>query len=122
MPRAHPEESFQKDVHELLLWAAPPGLVWFAVPNQKGTRRGFEVALLKAMGVRPGVGDLCFVIPPTGRFGCLELKARHRKPSVVQLDFGDQLHLAGALWACCWTVEEVIATLEDWGVRLRLAA
>jgi hypothetical protein len=120
--RSRPEERLQRSVAELLAWTAPPDLVWFAVPNQRGTRQRFEQAILTAMGLKPGVGDLCFVIPPMGRFGCIELKAGHRKPSRLQLDFAQACERAGALWACCWSVEDVIATLEGWGVLLRVAA
>lgn len=122
MPRQRPEEGLQKSVVQLLALTAPPDLVWFAVPNQRGTRKRYEQAILAAMGLKAGVGDLCFVIPPDGRFGCIELKARYRKPSPVQLAFAEAVFKAGAYWGWAASLDEVNAVLESWGVKLRLVA
>lgn len=117
-----PEEAFQKSVCELLAWAAPHDLVWFAVPNQRGTRKRFEQALLAGLGVKAGVGDLCFILPPDGQFGCVELKAKGRKPTPEQFAFGDAVARAGGVWAWARTLEEFTTILEVWGVSLRVAA
>lgn len=61
-PVKRPEEDLQKIVVRYLRLACPDA-VFFAVPNQKGTRKTWEQGLLKGLGVRPGVADLVFVLP-----------------------------------------------------------
>lgn len=112
--KLRPEEILQQGVVHLLNLAFPR-LIWFHVPNQKGTRSGFEMRLLKSMGVKAGVADLIFCLPG-GRFGAIELKPdRKARVSDAQLAFRSSVVAAGAAHAICYTPEEVYATLKLWG-------
>ncbi len=69
-----PEERLQRDlVAHLTLRLQPPWFFWATI-NQKGTRKSWEQAMLKAMGARAGIPDL-FVIGPNRMLVGLELKA-----------------------------------------------
>lgn len=69
-----PEESLQRAiVQHLRLRLEPPWLFW-ATPNQKGTRKAWEQAILKALGVQAGIPDL-FVLGPGPVLIGLEVKA-----------------------------------------------
>ncbi len=120
--RSYPEEKVQRAVVEFLKLAAPDDLLWWASTNQKGTRKGFDQAILKAMGARPGVHDLCFVIGPAARFCSIELKRPGWSASDLsddQLAFGRQVVALGGQYAVCSSVDRVERVLRGWGVRLR---
>lgn len=69
-----PEETLQRAiVQHLRLRLEPPWLFW-ATPNQKGTRKAWEQAILKALGVQAGIPDL-FVLGPGPVLIGLEVKA-----------------------------------------------
>lgn len=115
-----PEEAVQRAAVELLLYCRPQvgrlPVVWFAVPNQRGTREEYEVKILKAMGVRPGVADLIFL-----NVGVIELKADEKgKLSPAQQVFRDECLAFGVRHAVCWSAEGVIETLRGWGVTFAI--
>lgn len=80
--RFRPEEVEQR---ALVYWAEQhvtryPELRWlFAVPNQRGTRKPWEMGILSAMGVKPGVCDLILPVrapfPGTAPGAVVEVKA-----------------------------------------------
>lgn len=105
-----PEEDLQRQVVSLLFYCHP-SCVWFAVANQRGTRKRFEGGILKAMGVRAGVADLIFL-----SVGVIELKAGKGQLSPAQLAFRDDCAAFGVRHAVCRSIDEVIATLRGWGV------
>lgn len=112
-----PEEVFQKAVVRFLA-AVAPDVVYYHVPNQRGTRKGWEQGLLTAMGLRKGVADLCLVLPGGGA-GFLELKSKTGSLSKDQRDFRDAVVAAGARYAQCRTLDDVQAALTAWGVETR---
>lgn len=118
------EEAFQKNVVQFLRFACGDDVVWFHVPNQKGTRKGWELGLLKAMGVLNGVADLviCWRTPFDNFAPCrvafVELKAGRGKPSDDQEKFEASCGLIGAPYAECTTLEAVERALRKWGVPL----
>jgi hypothetical protein len=97
--------------------ALPPDSFMFAVTNQRGTRRKFEMGVLKAMGARAGVPDL--VILHRGRFIGLEVKAEKGKLSDRQADCADAIVNAGGFFSVVRSVEEAERCLRAWGVILR---
>jgi hypothetical protein len=115
-----PEEQLHRSVAQLLRTAAPE-LLWWSTPNQRGTRKRWEMGVLYALGVKSGVPDICIVLPG-GQLGCIELKAKGGALTDSQKAFGQHLKMSGGLWACCRSLDEVIITLEAWGVPLRIAA
>jgi hypothetical protein len=99
------EEQIQRAIVQFLDKALPPDSFAFAVANQRGTRRRFEMGILKAMGVRPGCPDL--VILHRGRFIGLEVKAEKGKLSDRQADCADAIVNAGGFFSVVRSVEEV---------------
>lgn len=117
-PVKRPEEDLQKVVVRFLKLASP-STVFFAVPNQKGTRKTWEQGLMKALGVRPGVADLVFVLPE-GRVGFIELKAPDGgRQSADQAEFEEAVRALGAPYLICRSLAEVEGALMAWGVPLR---
>jgi len=117
-PAKRPEEALQKLVVQFLR-VASPATVFFHVPNQRGTRKRFEQELLKALGVRPGVADLVFVLPE-GRVGFIELKApENGRQSAEQSAFEEDVRALGAPYLICRSLAEVEGALKAWGVPLR---
>lgn len=112
-----PEEDLQKTVVQFLRVAVPRA-VWFAVPNQKGTRKTWEQGLMKAMGVRAGVADLVFVLPG-GRVGFIELKAKDGRQNTEQAIFEQDVRALDAPYLICRSLAEVQGALDAWGVTLR---
>jgi len=103
-----------------------PGLLWWTTANQRGTRSRAEMGVLKALGVRPGVPDICF-IAPQGKAGFLELKAPGGKVTPAQREFMETAMEKGALVGVCYSLADVAAHLNKWltpfGYRIpRLAA
>lgn len=118
--RAHnrPEEDIQKQVAEYLDLALPPDLRWWHTPNQRGTRKKWEVALLKALGVKPGVQDIT-IVGRGPRVIIIEMKSGAGSLNKAQKDWRDFYRSVGIPWFLCRSLEDVIAALEDCGVRLR---
>ena len=119
--KQRPEARLQKAVVQILKLDANPGVLWFSIPNE-GKRSVVVGAELKAMGLRPGAADLCFII--RGRAHFLELKADNGKQSPEQLTFAATCAMAGAVYALAWTIGEALAILASWGaiLRVRVAA
>lgn len=70
------EEALQRALVAHLRLLEPPRMFW-ATPNQRGTRQRWEQAILAAMGVRAGIPDL-FVLGPNRVMLAIELKAPPR--------------------------------------------
>ena len=112
--RRRPEHAFQVKLVKWLAENAYKETVWFAVGN--GELRHIRVALrLKAEGVRPGVPDLCFLLPE-GRTGWLELKARKGVLSDAQKGFATKAKKLGHLWSFAISLNSAAGILKYWGV------
>ena len=117
MARA-PEYRLQMAVKSYLDMALPGDVVWYHVPNgEKHDKR--TGAKLKAMGVKAGVPDLAFVLPPAGQAAFIELKTEDGDQSSNQTAFRLSVRQAGGLEAVARSVEEVESVLRRWGVALR---
>ena len=112
------EQSTQIAVVDFLRIALPRDVIFFAVPNG-GYRTRAEAALTKAMGGLAGVPDLAFILPPNGTAAFIEMKSATGTLSPNQRAFRDRANVAGACWAECRSLADVIATLKLWGVKLR---
>lgn len=106
----YPEEEIQKQVAQYLDWALPPGFRWLHIPNQRGTRKQWENALLKAMGVKAGAAD-CLIFTDTGRFIWIELKSNEGSLSKDQRAWRDWCHSIGVPWFLCRSVQDVFEAL-----------
>lgn len=123
-----PEQALQKAVCAYLDVALICSeALYFAVPNG-GKRSAVEAAIMKGLGVKAGVADLCILwrCPEwrLGTAGFIELKADKGRLSPAQRDFGISCKAVGSHWAEARSVDEVEAILLRWrvpvctGVRL----
>ena len=93
-----------------------PDLQWlYHIPNG-GKRRKTEAARFKAMGVKPGVPDLCLPVPRGGYHGLyIEMKRREGgKLSGDQKEWLDGLHTNGYCVCRCDGWEQAVAVLEGY--------
>lgn len=112
------EEQVQKSIVRYLAHALPTDAFLFATTNQRGTRKRFEMGILKAMGARAGVPDLCLI--HHGRFIGLEVKApKTGRMSERQADAAEEIVSAGGLYSVVRSVEDVERFLRSIGVPLR---
>lgn len=110
-----PEEALHRTVAAYLR-AVEPECLWWATANQRGTRSRFEMGILKALGVRAGVPDLCFILDG-GTFAAIELKADKGRQSDAQRAFEVAAVRLGARYLVCRSLAEVEGALDAWGVR-----
>lgn len=111
------EFDLQRFVVDTLRLCGSKGVVYFHVPNgeSRSKRTG---ARLKAMGVRPGVADLCIIVP--GRPAAfLELKAPKGRLSAEQRVFRAEVEAAGCHYGVAASPEEAIAGLRRIGAIRR---
>lgn len=125
-----PEEALQRAiVARLRARLEPPWLFW-ATANQRGTRKAWEQAMLKAMGTRAGIPDL-FVAGPNRVLVGLEVKAppetlRSGNVSRAKPNLSDaQKDTIAALEACGFPtivvrdLDDAIAALSTLGATFR---
>jgi hypothetical protein len=110
-----PEEALQRDVVSFLLYVEPL-CQWTHVSNQRGTRKRFEMGVLKAMGVKAGWADLTFLLPGPPWRGKIELKAPKGRLSLAQVRDALECNALEIPWRTCRTVLEVDTVLREWGV------
>lgn len=118
-PRQRPEEELQKQVADFLDRALLPDYRWFHTPNERGGRSKVENMILKTCGVKAGVFDVIILCPDL-RFVPIELKSKDGRLSKDQKEWRDWALSIGAPWACCRSLDDVVAALDDAGVPLRM--
>ena len=111
------EDDLQRYTVQLLRLCSRHDVLYFHVPNG-GLRSKRTGGYLKAMGVRPGVADFCFVLPG-GKAAFLELKTPVGRPSPEQRVFRSDAESAGARYAIARTPEQVQEILGSWGALFR---
>lgn len=114
---AGPEDILQMQVMRWLAVAAP-GLCAFH-PANGGYRNPREAKKLKDMGVKPGVADLCVMLPE-GRVAFIEMKAGKGRQTDTQRAFQADCARLGAPYAVCRSIDDVEQTLREWNVPLRV--
>jgi hypothetical protein len=85
----------------------------FHVPNG-GYRRSVEAAIMKGLGVVPGVPDIIAI--RDGRVFALELKCEGGRTTDKQLKTIAALREAGAFTAVAEGLDAALRTLEAWGL------
>ena len=112
------EDGIQTEIIGLLDVAAISGLIYFAVPNGgKRDRRTAEI--LKATGVKAGVGDICLCHGAFGTF-FLEVKRPKGRMSQDQIDFRAGCDATNIPYAVAHSRDEAQDILASWGL-LRIA-
>jgi hypothetical protein len=100
-------------------WArtVAPDLLIFH-PANGGWRSKAEGGRLKALGVTPGIPDLC-LIAPVGRVFFIEVKTPRGKLSPDQRKIHEWLTAIGAPCAVCRSIDDARRALAAWGIRTR---
>lgn len=118
------ERAHQIVVAQYLDWL---GLVWLHVPNE-GLRSERQGAMLKKLGMKPGVPDILILTPPPAlpdKVGAaIELKptkeeSPHARLTPSQVDWSVQLIREGWAYAWCRGSGLALAQLRDWGYTRR---
>ena len=89
------------------------GFMWFHTPNG-GHRTQANGGLLKAMGMKAGIPDICII--KGGKSHWIEIKTRTGRASPVQSEMSKQLIEAGCVYAICRSLDEVVVALRGWGI------
>jgi hypothetical protein len=113
-PRRNDEEKLQRSVVAYLGYAARKDAIWFHVPNGEGRSKA-TAGRLKAMGVKAGVADLCFVLKD-GSAAFMELKANGGKQRAAQLVFEQRCIDCGVPYVVVTNMDTAIEVLKGWGV------
>ena len=108
------EHKLQTRFMDYLTVAGRRDLFWFAVPNA-GVRSLRMGARMKAEGLKPGVADLCFMLP-NGKTAWLEMKTETGRLSPYQEGFRHRCEMLGHPWAMARSLDEAIAIVRGWGV------
>lgn len=91
-----------------------PEFVLFAIPNG-GARSEIEAANFKRSGVRPGILDICLVVPVAGFHGLfVELKTLTGRISPDQIEVGKYLDAAGYKTSFQRTPEGAIDAIAEY--------
>ncbi len=110
-----PEQIIHKAVAQHLRQRGVPGLLWWHTPNGQhiaGKKGRMHGGILKAMGVRAGVSDICAL--HGGKFFALELKAPGGRPTEEQLEFIDGVREQGGFTCVAEGIDEALRALEMW--------
>jgi hypothetical protein len=113
-PRRNEEEQLQRGIVAYLGYAARKDAIWFHVPNGEGRSKATG-GRLKAMGVRAGVADLCFVLSD-GHAAFMELKANGGKQRAAQLVFEQRCIDVGVPYVVVTNMDTAMEILKAWGV------
>lgn len=112
--RPHPLEfQVQISIVDHLKARAMPGVFWFGVMNGGFKADKRAVAKMKAMGLVPGVSDLCLIID--GHAYGLEIKTHGGRLSPEQIAAREAWRAAGGTYAVATGVDEALALLTRWG-------
>lgn len=105
------EAEIQRAVFAEIASRGMPGVVAWAVPNNREARR--------TVGFKAGVSDVNAV--HRGKFYAMELKKDGGRPSQEQLEYIAAINIAGGYAFVAEGRDQAIACLEAWGL-LRKAA
>jgi hypothetical protein len=111
--RNRPEDAIQRAVFEHLAVRGAPGVFAFH-PANGGWRSRVEGAILKGLGVRPGVPDVIAI--KAGRAYGLELKARRGRMTEAQRTACAALRAAGAAVVTTYGLDDALSQLDRWGL------
>lgn len=111
-----PEQVLQIDLLRWLQYVLPDDVVVFAIPNG-GYRKPAEAAILRGLGVVPGIPDLCVCHEGRARF--IELKALGGRLSPAQREVHERLRRAGFEVEIAHSIEDVATLLDQWAIPQR---
>ena len=115
-PRRHEEDELQRSIVDYARWALPQNALLFAVPNG-GKRHKREAQRLVGLGVRAGIPDL--ILWHDSHTLGIEVKLRNTYLSPHQRQMHDRMKVCGVPAVVVRSLDEFIATVQSFGVRLR---
>ena len=118
-PRDQSEDEIHEDVRRMLDVALVAPACWTSIEH-RNARDAIEGAKRKARGVRAGVPDVLIVYGRITHY--IELKTRTGSLSQSQIEMRAALVAAGAPWALCRSVDDVIRQVQAWGIPIRVAS
>ena len=107
------EQEIQRAVFQHIKQRGAPDVYAFHVPNG-GYRRPIEAAILRGLGVKPGVPDIVAI--RDGKVFALEIKTESGRPTDSQLAAIEAIRRAGGFAAICYGLDRALACLEAWGI------
>lgn len=113
-PRADPEEQLQRAIVAHLLLRAHPDVLWWHCPNG-GKRSKAAAGRLKAMGTKPGIPDLNFILLD-GSPAFMELKSDAGRLSPAQKAFEDKCAKLGVAHVVISDIDTALRVLEAWEI------
>lgn len=113
------EQKIQRAVFEHLRWHGAPNIFAFH-PANGGWRSPIEGAILKSMGVVPGVADV--IIIKDGHTYALELKTDVGRLTDIQRATIEAMESAGATCAVAYGIDAALERLAEWGLLRERAA
>lgn len=113
-PKRRPEDALQRAIIKYLRLALPRALV-FHIPNG-GARSKTEAAILKGLGVLPGIPDVA-IIPAGGIARFIEVKAPKGRVSEAQSTLHAQMASLGIPYAVVRSMDDVEGALTAWGLK-----
>jgi hypothetical protein len=109
--RNRPEDAIQRAVFEHLTVRGASDVFAFH-PANGGWRSRIEAAILKGLGVRPGVPDVIAI--KAGQAYAIELKAPGGRMTEAQREAHAALRAAGAAVVVAYGLDDAIDHLERW--------
>lgn len=92
-----------------------PEFSLFHIPNGAGRLSPVLASILKAMGLRAGIPDLCLAVQRCGFAGLyIEMKYGTNKESDNQIEVLEFLRSQGYATATCWTSDAAIDLIQDY--------
>lgn len=125
--REYPEQKIQGQIADLFWKILKPPVLWLAI-DHSNARNSFAGSIKKYMGVKKGTPDMMLswrdsaLVPVPGRVlqpcyvGWLEVKAPEGKLSDAQVEWREMARLAQHMHAVVRSVDDVLKTLQEWGV------
>ena len=113
-----PEAALHRQVAQYLTVALPEDVYWSTIGHGGFRLPPATAGNMKACGLKAGVPDVLIV--HDGRAGFIELKAPKGTVSKAQGEAHEAIWKAGGAVAVCKSLDDVIGTLNAWGIRQRV--
>lgn len=116
--RSHREDDVHRQIYDLARWTLPDDAMLWHPPNG-GQRHSRAAARLVPLGLTAGIPDL--ILWHRGQTLGIEVKIPGTYPSAVQRQVHAKMERCGIATVVVRSVDEFVAAVEEFGVRLRLS-
>jgi len=112
-----PEKALHLSIAQLLARAAPKHVMWWHTPNGE-KRDAMTGAMLKRMGVVPGLPDFLLYDTRSGYLHCIEIKVEGGHLSDAQRGWKSRFdHSPTGRYAVARSMDDAITILTEWWPR-----